>query len=43
LPSLDVVSGDATPDPGDALFLDRVGERTSEAVWRLAHVWGGPT
>ena len=23
------------PDPGDALFLDRVAERTSDRVWRL--------
>ena len=35
LPNLEIVSGDARPDPGDALFLDRVAERTSEAVWRL--------
>jgi hypothetical protein len=35
LPNLDVVSGDAKPDTGDALFLDRIAERTSEAVWRL--------
>ena len=35
LPNLEIVSGDARPDPGDALFLDRIAERTSEAVWRL--------
>ncbi len=35
LPNLEIVSGDARPDPADALFLDRIAERTSEAVWRL--------
>ena len=31
----DVVSSEQGPDPGDALFLDRVAERTSERVWHL--------
>ncbi|MBV8309095.1 MAG: helicase-associated domain-containing protein [Planctomycetaceae bacterium] len=35
LPNLEIVSGDAQPDAADALFLDRIAERTSEAVWRL--------
>jgi hypothetical protein len=35
LPNHDVVSADESPDPGDALFLDRVAERTSDRVWRL--------
>ncbi len=35
LPNLEIVSGDARPDAADALFLDRIAERTSEAVWRL--------
>ena len=35
LPNLEIVSGDARPDTGDALFLDQIAERTSEAVWRL--------
>ena len=35
LPNHDVVSSELTPDPGDALFLDRVAERTSDGVWRL--------
>jgi hypothetical protein len=35
LPNHDVVSSDPNPDPGDVLFLDRVGERTSQGVWRL--------
>ena len=35
LPNLEIVSGDARPDAADALFLDRIVERTSEAVWRL--------
>jgi hypothetical protein len=35
LPNFEVVSADRRPDPADAMFLDRVAERTSEAVWRL--------
>ncbi len=35
LPNHEVVSTEAIPDPGDALFLDRVAERTSDRVWRL--------
>jgi hypothetical protein len=35
LPNREVVSTDESPDPGDALFLDRVAERTSHRVWRL--------
>ncbi len=35
LPNLEIVSGDARPEAADALFLDRIAERTSEAVWRL--------
>jgi hypothetical protein len=35
LPNLEITSLDARPDPGDALFLDRIAERASEAVWRL--------
>ena len=35
LPNLEIVSSDARPDAADALFLDRIAERTSEAVWRL--------
>jgi hypothetical protein len=35
LANLEVVSGDARPDPGDALFLNRIAEQSSEAVWRL--------
>ena len=34
-PNHEVVSTEETPDPGDALFLDRVADRTSERVWRL--------
>jgi hypothetical protein len=35
LPNHEVVSAEERPDPGDALFLDRVAERTSDRVWRL--------
>ena len=35
MPNLEIVSGDARPDAADALFLDRIAERTSESVWRL--------
>jgi hypothetical protein len=35
LPNHEVVSTEQSPDPGDALFLDRVAERTSDRVWRL--------
>jgi Helicase conserved C-terminal domain len=35
LPNHEVVSTEASPEPGDALFLDRVAERTSDRVWRL--------
>ena len=35
LPNHEVVSTEESPDPGDALFLDRVAERTSDRVWRL--------
>jgi hypothetical protein len=35
LPNHEVVSTEEGPDPGDALFLDRVAERTSDRVWRL--------
>ena len=35
LPNLDVVASERPPDPADVLLLDRVGERTSDSVWRL--------
>ena len=35
LPNHEVVSSEERPDPADALFLDRVAERTSDRVWRL--------
>ena len=35
LPNLEIVSADGRPDPIDVIFLDRVAEQTSEAVWRL--------
>jgi hypothetical protein len=35
LPNHEVVSAEERPDPGDALFLDRVAERMSDRVWRL--------
>jgi hypothetical protein len=35
LPNHEVVSTEQGPDPGDALFLDRIAERTSDRVWRL--------
>ena len=35
MPNLEIISGDVRPDPGDGLFLDRIAERTSDAVWRL--------
>jgi len=35
LPNHDVVSTELSPDPADAMFLDRVADRTSDRVWRL--------
>jgi hypothetical protein len=35
LPNHDVVSIEPNPEPGEVLFLDRVGEQTSQGVWRL--------
>jgi hypothetical protein len=35
LPNLDVVAGEERLSPADVLFLDRFGERKSEAVWHL--------
>ncbi|MFI5455184.1 MAG: hypothetical protein ACHRXM_06995 [Isosphaerales bacterium] len=35
LPNHDVVSSELNADPADAMFLDRVADRTSDRVWRL--------
>ena len=35
LPNHDVVSSELNPDPIDAMFLDKVADRTSDLVWRL--------
>ena len=35
LPNHDVVSSELNPDPADAMFLDKVADRTSDLVWRL--------
>ena len=35
LPNHDVISSELNPDPADAMFLDKVAERTSDLVWRL--------
>lgn len=35
LPNHDVVSTEHSPEPADALFLDRVADRISDQVWRL--------
>jgi len=35
LANYDVISTEHNPDPADALFLDRVADRTSDRVWHL--------
>jgi Helicase conserved C-terminal domain len=35
LPNHDVVSSELKPDASDAMFLDKVADRTSDLVWRL--------
>jgi hypothetical protein len=35
LPNHDVASPELSPDPAEALFLDKIADRTSDRIWRL--------